>query len=517
MIDANEHTHWVEPFASPDVPLTTSHQDDVDETSRKRSVVAIGASFAVGLVLDLLFRHANLGVNLSIAMTTLGAGSAIALGPRRPTRVTVLALIALVMSATAFSLRASAWSGFWSFATSAWLVAILPVVASERTLFGEVETLPLRFLMRILFVVDGMIDSFQTVRSATSSPGLKRWRGVLVGLLLGAPLTAVFGLLLSEDPGFSRVVHGITSRVNEAFEITITAAVLGVFVMLGTATHSAAARSRVKEQLSLDELSPYRTTPVKEGTLRAPEGTLSTVAWGTVLAMVASMFLLFFVANARTLFAGHAAVRSTASTTYSSYLHAGFNQLVVATFLSVITVVMGHALVGRDELERVRGGRVLKAIELALIGLTGVTVVSCWQRLSIYENAYGATFLRVFVAAILVGALALLGLAAVKSLRRHWKGFASALIALVTTFGVGCSLFDADGYIVSTNLERVSTSAAALDVDYLRGMSSDACSATSSPAFMALSEDVQRDLKLGWARNDAKTDWRSFRGARRCR
>src|SRR4029078_3601376 len=98
-------------------------------------------------------------------------------------------------------------------------------------------------------------------------------------------------------------------------------------------------------------------------------------------------------------FAGHALARAHGTVTYAEYLHAGFAQLLVAAALAVLTVGVGHRLVGARGPDVVKApsskaGVWLGAIETTLLALTCVTLLSCWQRVRIYEVAYRYTYLR---------------------------------------------------------------------------------------------------------------------------
>jgi hypothetical protein len=233
-----------------------------------------------------------------------------------------------------------------------------------------------------------------------------------------------------------------------------------------------------------------------------------------VVGQVAAVFAAFVAVNVRSLFGGHALVRAPGSLTYARYLHAGFGQLLVASALSVWLVVFGHSLLrARGESGAVPGGRLLIAAESALLGLTAITVASCAQRLAIYEDAYGATRLRLGVGFILVGVLAALALTLGKVVRRGWTGYGGALAALFVGLMVAASWFNADAYVARVNLDRAARGRV-LDVAYLRSLSSDARAVLSHPV---VTKDGELEAALSAAYcTRAEVGWRAFRGMGSC-
>jgi hypothetical protein len=210
-------------------------------------------------------------------------------------------------------------------------------------------------------------------------------------------------------------------------------------------------------------------------------------------------------------------VRAPGSLTYARYLHAGFYEVLFATMLSVCLVVVGHRLLrspgDRASSAPVPGGRVLSSLEGALLVLTGITVASCWQRLGVYEDAYGASHLRLGVAFIEVAILGIVLLTLGKVVMRRWTGHAGAVLAFGVAIAVVASGFDADSYVARTNLDRASHGKP-LDVAYLTSLSGDARHLLDHP-FVAAHPELAARLEASFCAPRASS-WRSFRGLGRC-
>jgi hypothetical protein len=239
------------------------------------------------------------------------------------------------------------------------------------------------------------------------------------------------------------------------------------------------------------------------------------VTWGVVVSLVAAVFAAFVAVNMHDLFGGESLVRERAALTYASYLHAGFAQLLVATALSVCLVVVGHVLLraGDDARAKVPGGVAVRALEGTLLVLSGITVVSCWQRLRIYEDAYGASHLRLGVAFVEAMILGVLVLTLAKSFWRGWRGYAGSSMALALGVSVVAAHFNADAYVGKRNLDRA-LAGRPLDTAYLAELTSDAAALLDHPAVRA--DPELTELLADAYCKPAPSDLRAFRGMSRC-
>jgi hypothetical protein len=332
-----------------------------------------------------------------------------------------------------------------------------------------------------------------------------------LGLAVGVPVAGLFAVLLASDPGFASVVAETLARVDTA------AGFAGASLASGGAWLLAHALFRRPEANSppTPELAPYRTRdPARVATPQAQAApVLSPLAWGVVVTMVALVFAAFAAGNARILFGGHALVRTPGAPTYAAYLHAGFAQLLVAATLAVGLIVAGHAVLVPATARSGLGARALAALELALLGLTAVALASCWQRVEIYEDAYGATHLRLGVKLVVGVVGAVLVASALLSARRRLRAWGAAVTALGALAMAGAPWVDADAYVARTNLDRFAAGRP-LDEAYLASLSSDAC-AVLGHAALARDPAMAGRLARAWHEERAR-DPRSLRGLRTC-
>jgi hypothetical protein len=224
---------------------------------------------------------------------------------------------------------------------------------------------------------------------------------------------------------------------------------------------------------------------------------LGFVESATVLASVNALFAVFVAIQFTYLFGGSANVQS-GGFTYADYARRGFFELV-----AVAVVTMG-LLLALDWITKRDGGRQvmgLKVLSLMLVALVLVILASAFQRMSLYENAYGFTSLRVYTHVFMVwmGAVFLLKAAAIVLERGQIFAFGSFLSLIVAL--AGFNLLNPDAFIAEQNIQRylatgtlgATTTPAdinrrnpSLDTIYLTDMSADAV-----PVIMAHFNDLK--------------------------
>ena len=164
--------------------------------------------------------------------------------------------------------------------------------------------------------------------------------------------------------------------------------------------------------------------------------------------------------------------------------------------------------------EAVPGGKLLVALEATLLVLTGITVASCWQRLAIYEDAYGASHLRLGVGVVMFAVLGVLVLTLGKALFRGWAGYGGAVLAFAAAVAVLASAIDADAYVAKVNLDRAAEGQY-LDDGYLASLSADAYGVVARhPALYAMGE-LRADTLQRYCADNGR-GWRAYRGIGNC-
>jgi len=309
----------------------------------------------------------------------------------------------------------------------------------------DVSRLPLRLFARFPRIpaaaVAALTLPFRIVGASQKTRALR----VLCGLILGLSAAAIFAQLFSSDPEFGSLIADAFRGAHHAIWFALSSILTAAGYLFAHALQSVPGAGAPSKPLpppvptvlrrpdAAGDASVYRDwpdwrpasqsteAPSPEALARAKKehgATLSCETWGAVLLPIISVFGLFVGVNVRHAFRGDAYVRNAWAPSYSQYLHAGFYQLLAATILSLCIVLTGHAFLrspGAANAERrIPGGNAIRTLEVTLLALTIVTLFSCAERLALYEEAYGATYLRLGVAAVALAVLGVLVLSVVK-------------------------------------------------------------------------------------------------------
>ena len=179
-----------------------------------------------------------------------------------------------------------------------------------------------------------------------------------------------------------------------------------------------------------------------------------------------------------------------AGTTYADYARSGFFQLLWVAGITLVLLVLFSRIIERAER---RGAVAFRALTWVAIALTLLIVYVSFQRLSLYEQAYGFTMLRLYshIFAVWIGLIFLLlaaDLLRVASSRRWLLGSASiaGLAVLLTLNAVS-----PEATVARLNTDRA-VATHKLDVGYLDSLSSD-----SVPVLVGAFATLPADLRPG--------------------
>ncbi|MCC6858168.1 MAG: DUF4173 domain-containing protein [Bryobacterales bacterium] len=401
-----------------------------------------------------------------------------------------LRLLALGCATLAFALAAHRRSASW---------------VRHAGVLGYAGALALGALQAWTAAALALGDAARTrTRIAAGRPaGWRRAAAVARGLLIAAPLVAVFGaLFMSADAVFAKMVGSVFR-----FDFQRLASHILVFSILAWIS-----TGYLRGFLTGTQLPPLggpgrSGAPSAFAPKRPPLGITETA---TALAALDLLFLLFVIVQFRYLFGGDALIQVTPDLTYAEYARRGFFELVLAVALVV------PVLLGADWLADRRGPRdvlVFRMLAGLQIGLVLAIAASALQRLRLYRASYGLTESRFYAMALLIWIAAMLLWLAATVLRGRRDAFAfgtlvSGLLAVALLFVV-----NPDAIIARANLARlVSTDAAArFDARYAASLSADAAPVLMD-ALPALPPGVQCTLARSLLRRWPPDRERTVRG-----
>jgi hypothetical protein len=385
-----------------------------------------------------------------------------------------------------------------------WLhYSLLDYIFGYFRLFGSMIARPLGFAAEIRNQ-----PSVRERRSAQVWP-------ILRGIVITLPVIAIFASLLSSaDPIFA-------TRVNEFIELfnlenlpeyifRMILILLVAYVLAGTILHAA---QSADEKISEDK-------PVISSFLGFTESAI-------VLGSVIILFVAFVTIQFQYFFGGQANIHIEGYT-FSEYARKGFGELVAVAFFSLL-LLLGLGAITRRDSESQR--RVFSGFGVSLVGLVLVMLVSAFQRLMLYEQAYGFSRLRTYTHVFMIWLAILLVWVVVLEILHRERAIGLAMVLVSLGFVISLGLLKVDAFIVKQNIQRevrsltdedFSQGRVDLDAQYFLDLSDDAVPALAE-AFLnkSLPEAVHEKIgaALACKRYDRKLDeralpWQSFHFSR---
>jgi hypothetical protein len=341
-------------------------------------------------------------------------------------------------------------NGLWlQYSLTDWIVNTFPLLGSAFLGFGEI--------LSAKKSTDSLENSNSSPVKQHSSRGIIG--SILGGLALAFPLLLVLGALLSSaDPIFSRVLNNLFSflKIENLVEYLIRAAyILALaYLLVGVFLH-AFLKSQGGHLIGAEKpwLSPF----------------LGWIPSSVVLASVNLMFALFVGIQIRYFFGGQSNITAEGFT-YAEYARQGFSEMVWVVVISLL-LFLGLGAVTRRKVTLQRS--VFSGLGLLLLGLVIIILISAFQRLLLYENAYGFSRVRTYTHIFMIWVGILLAATVLLDLAGYLRGFGAALLLVSIGFGISLSLLNVDSLIVRQNTARV-VQGEDLDIDYLITLSDDA-------------------------------------------
>jgi hypothetical protein len=328
------------------------------------------------------------------------------------------------------------------------LIAVLTGAQIRYMLTGQKES---------LFSVQAVGDAgvvwmgytFAGMKGAFSEIGQKRkgrsMTGVLIGIGITIPVLAVVvALLMSADAAFSKMIKDALRGVDMAD--------IAGYLIVGAVLFFLAAGLN------------YSLHVRKPGTVRVerPAVRFSRIAVLLLAFSLDAVLSVFAAFQFAYLFAG----KVPEGFTYATYAQNGFWQLVgVAVIVAVLVFLVNRTTASFGE-----GSRPVRAALVILCALTEVVLVSAFWRMSLYEQAYSFSILRIFTQAFMVATAGVFGVL-IAGLVRPGVNVKKGIFAVGMLCYIALNFMNVDAFIARQN---IAIGGQAADIVYLTQLSVDA-------------------------------------------
>ncbi|WP_342430760.1 DUF4173 domain-containing protein [Neobacillus sp. FSL H8-0543] len=275
------------------------------------------------------------------------------------------------------------------------------------------------------------------------------WKKVFIGLLISIPvLFVVLRLLMSADTQFELLIGGIPQwfevvNAETVMRIIIvffyTFAIFGLLQVLFKKQIKA-----IKQDLNVDSFK------------------MDAIIAITVLVLINTVYLLFTVVQFKYFFSG----TLQGDFTYAEYARKGFFELLFVTLINLSIIIFVLNFVDRIP---VFVSKFVQIMLTVLVLVSGVMLCSAFLRLSMYEQAYGFTFIRIMSHSFMIFLVVIFMYTLVKIWIEKLSLFHFYFISSLLYY-TAINIIDLEKIIVTQNIERYEQSGK-IDIYHLNNMS----------------------------------------------
>jgi hypothetical protein len=449
---------------------------------RLYALVAVIVGIAFGIIGDVFFNGKFIGLSapLYVLLLVIALFGMKALTRQQTRRRNLWLLIPLGFFAVMLAVRADPTITFWNALAVLVLAALVAHYFPLEQAFDRDST----FTHAMSLIEAGIVSIFMPIGQAIQSIGWVRAHGilrargaasVLRGVVIAVPILIVFGVLLaSADQVFADYLRRLTSifqlrNWNDVFRHGMVIVLFGWIVCGGLAYAVLTRPGRRYVQVG-DQ--PAQTLPDDESA--PPKGkkrpfTLNLIEAGIVLGSVVGLFAAFVLIQFTYFFGGQSNI-TFEGFTYAEYARRGFFELVAVSVLTLgLMLWLDYVSVRQNAPQQT----IFRVLALSIVALTGVMLWSAHLRLSLYEQVYGYSHLRLYPHVFMLWLAALYAFFALMLFRVRENLFSLGVVICALGYLTTLNLINVDASIMGQNIARY-RDGHGLDIGYLRYVSADA-------------------------------------------
>jgi hypothetical protein len=275
------------------------------------------------------------------------------------------------------------------------------------------------------------------------------WRKITIGILISVPvLFVVLGLLMSADTQFEKIMGGIPQwfqLIDAEVVFRIMTVLFFTFAFFGLM--QVLLRKQINVIVQDGDKQPFKM-----------DGIITI----TVLVLINAVYVLFTIVQFKYFFSG----TLQGDFTYAEYARKGFFELLFVTLINLTITIFVLTFV-----DRASGSlkRFTQFMLTTLVISSGVLLSSAFMRLSMYEDAYGFTFIRVMAHSFMIFLVVIFMYTFVKIWIEKLSLFHFYFISFILYYSV-MNVINVEQIIVTKNIERYEQSGK-IDLHYLNSLS----------------------------------------------
>lgn len=418
-------------------------------------------SFVLGVIFDVFFYNDRIGVSFPVYTLLILAGLFLLTNIDKRTinsQTLLLMIVALLTSAMVFIRSSSLLTDVNILVT---VFTLLLVVESSIGLkIGKYRVrdylstllVPFEYIATFAGAVSSLGQHIKLVRNSKVIAQIFR------GILITIPFVAVLAILLSSaDLVFEK-------HLKDLIDVDISLdSVLQVFIVLFVTSVFIGAYYFILTRNSKNIVFPIRQT-LKD------TGKLSTIELSILFGSINLLFMLFIIVQLTYLFGGVNNITDQGFT-YAEYARKGFFELIAVALISFYLIWFSDEAILDQNNKKPLVHKILTGILVVFVQLI---MISAFKRLSLYEDAFGFTALRLYshFFTVWLGVVFAFLLYKILINKRDERFFLKvAILSYVFLFTI--NIMNPDQFIARKNIERY-LSTGKIDIAYLSNISNDA-------------------------------------------
>ena len=327
------------------------------------------------------------------------------------------------------------------------------------------DFLPYAFVKALLSYPFEKFDAQAKITSdrLSKSGGGKNFKGILVGLLLAVPLTAVVGsLLMSADDGVKRIMgivgefflsDGVWSWIGYLILALPTSCY--IFGML----YRNAVRDNIRELDSDECLKNMQNWRL-----------IGNIILYTAVTPVILLYIVFFFSQANYFLSAFSGTLPEAFS-YAEYARKGFFELCTIAVINLAVIIFMNLTAKKNGENR---PAMLKVYTSVLSVSTLILIATAMSKMIMYIDTYGLTDLRVYTTWFMVLCAYIFVLILIKQFKRSFRLAKAVSIGFTVLFAVLC-FSRPEALIAKYNIEMYNAGyLEELDISAIENMSDDA-------------------------------------------
>lgn len=472
---------------------------------KKEEIYLLVSSVILGVLFDILFYEKSLGISYPLfvmAFYTVFIGNLRKKIAFKYNFGWFLSIPIIALSSTYFIFSNQIFAGL--------NFLIIPVLIIAQTILingeNKYKWFDSRFLKDILYGVFNrafgntykpFVVGLSSMRIRKSNEKHDVVKKVLIGLAISSPLLIiVISLLTSADRVFKHLIDEVLSSFGSINMSDFP--IQGILVLLVSIVVFSYTWSFLKSNDSIQ-------TQIQQGAEENSKSSWDPIISITILSLINCVYLVFILIQFAYMFGSINNVLPP-DFTYAEYARRGFFELLMVTLINFTLLLSSIKFTRKDGKLVARTVRILHSL---LVLCTMVILSSAYLRMSLYEAAYGYTYLRVLTHSFMMFLFVLFMIAFYKIWNERISLLKPYIVVTMMAYVI-LNFANIDVLIAKNNIDRY-IKTGKLDTHYLKNLSYD-----SIPVLVnqlndeKASPDIKNYLAEKQKELSKKQSWQSF-------